>query len=103
VVTDQIDRASLHPAVMAYVVGGDACDVGGRIVCELLGPHLSPTGHNVLCLFNGDGVYMHVRYHITSGCYDIVRLVQSLVEQPQTCEMPQQFQMMFIKLPLECA
>jgi len=36
VVTDQSDQTSLHPAVMAYVVGGDVCDVGGCVVCELL-------------------------------------------------------------------
>jgi len=45
VVTDQSNRTSLHPAMMAYVVGGDACDVGSRVVCELLGPRLLTTGH----------------------------------------------------------
>jgi len=30
---------------MVYVVGGNACDVGGRVVCELLGPLLSSVGH----------------------------------------------------------
>jgi len=48
-----------------------ACDVGGRGVCELLGPRCHHLVADALCLFNGDGV--HVWYRMTSGCYDIVR------------------------------
>jgi len=73
VVTDQSNRASrTSHAMMAYIVGEDACDVGGCVVCELLGKRLSPTGCRY-ALFNGDGVYVHVQYRMTSGCYNNVR------------------------------
>jgi len=57
-VTDQSDHASPHPYVTMYVVGRDVCDVDGRVVCELLGQLAT----DVLCLLNGNGLYVHIRY-----------------------------------------
>jgi len=70
---DQSNHASPHPAMMAYVVDGDAVTCMVMLFMSWWGHACRQLAADEFCLFNGDGMYVRARYRTTSGCYDTVR------------------------------